>query len=145
MVNASEGTRVINSDALFLSANPDARLESDSDSDTEALLDGVFEGLKAEEVILEPQPSTEEILAQAYKDAERILAQAQADAIQIACDAKKQADLLYERTKLEAYKDGVSKLRLLPSGFGDMYPVASGNDADSLRKNRRIELQLTNR
>ena len=45
----------------------------------------------------------------------------------------------------ELVKDGVSKMRLLPSGFGDMYPVASGNDADSLRKNRRIELQLTNR
>lgn len=42
-------------------------------------------------------------------------------------------------------KAGVSKLRLIPTGFGDMYPVASGTDAASLQKNRRIELQLTNR
>ena len=40
---------------------------------------------------------------------------------------------------------GVSKRRLVPSGFGDMHPVELGNDATSLQKNRRIELQLTNR
>lgn len=40
---------------------------------------------------------------------------------------------------------GVSKRRLVPSGFGDMHPVELGNDAASLQKNRRIELQLTNR
>lgn len=40
---------------------------------------------------------------------------------------------------------GVSKRRLVPSGFGDMHPVELGNDAQSLQKNRRIELQLTNR
>ncbi len=40
---------------------------------------------------------------------------------------------------------GVSKRRLVPSGFGDMHPVELGNDANSLQKNRRIELQLTNR
>lgn len=45
----------------------------------------------------------------------------------------------------ELVKDGVSKLRLLPSGFGDMFPVSTGTDANSLRQNRRIELQLTNR
>lgn len=39
---------------------------------------------------------------------------------------------------------GVAKRRLVPSGFGDMYPVALGNDKASLQKNRRIELQLTN-
>lgn len=40
---------------------------------------------------------------------------------------------------------GVSKRRLVPSGFGDMHPVELGTDAASLQKNRRIELQLTNR
>ena len=40
---------------------------------------------------------------------------------------------------------GVSKRRLVPSGFGEMHPVALGRDRDSLQKNRRIELQLTNR
>ncbi len=39
---------------------------------------------------------------------------------------------------------GVSKRRLVPSGFGDMHPVSLGDDAESLQKNRRIELQLTN-
>ena len=40
---------------------------------------------------------------------------------------------------------GVSKRRLIPSGFGELHPVALGTDAESLQKNRRIELQLTNR
>lgn len=40
---------------------------------------------------------------------------------------------------------GVSKRRLVPSGFGDMHPVELGSDAKSLQQNRRIELQLTNR
>lgn len=45
----------------------------------------------------------------------------------------------------ELIKDGVSRPRLIPTGFGDMYPVAKGKDAKSLQKNRRIELQLTNK
>ena len=45
----------------------------------------------------------------------------------------------------ELVRAGISKKRLLPSGFGEMYPVAYGDDANSLQKNRRIELQLTNR
>lgn len=40
---------------------------------------------------------------------------------------------------------GVSRRRLLPSGFGDMHPVELGNSPDALQKNRRIELQLTNK
>ncbi len=40
---------------------------------------------------------------------------------------------------------GVSRRRLVPSGFGDMHPVELGNSAEALQKNRRIELQLTNR
>ncbi len=39
---------------------------------------------------------------------------------------------------------GVSKRRLVPSGFGDMHPASLGDDVESLQKNRRIELQLTN-
>ena len=45
----------------------------------------------------------------------------------------------------ELAKNGVSKRRLIPTGFGDMYPISLGNDASSLQQNRRIELQLTNR
>ena len=40
---------------------------------------------------------------------------------------------------------GVSKRRLVPSGFGDLHPIELGSDASSLQKNRRIELQLTNK
>lgn len=45
----------------------------------------------------------------------------------------------------ELVKDGVSKRRLIPSGFGELYPVANGKTAAALQKNRRIELQLTNK
>ena len=45
----------------------------------------------------------------------------------------------------ELIKNGVSKQRLIPTGFGEMYPIAEGKDAKSLQKNRRIELQLTNK
>lgn len=45
----------------------------------------------------------------------------------------------------ELVKDGVSRRRLVPSGFGELYPVELGNDKASLQKNRRIELQLTNK
>jgi len=45
----------------------------------------------------------------------------------------------------ELVRDGVSKRRLIPSGFGELYPVANGKSAVALQKNRRIELQLTNK
>lgn len=45
----------------------------------------------------------------------------------------------------ELVADGVSAQRLIPSGFGDMHPVATGTDKESMQKNRRIELQLTNK
>ena len=45
----------------------------------------------------------------------------------------------------ELARDGVSKRRLVPSGFGEMHPVELGSDAASLQQNRRIELQLTTR
>lgn len=45
----------------------------------------------------------------------------------------------------ELVNDGVQRRRLIPSGFGDMYPVAFGNGPKTLQKNRRIELQLTNK
>jgi len=43
----------------------------------------------------------------------------------------------------ELIKSGVQPRRLVPSGFGELSPVAAGNDAASLQKNRRIELRLT--
>jgi len=45
----------------------------------------------------------------------------------------------------ELIHNGVSKRRLIPSGFGELYPVAFGNTKSALQKNRRIELQLTNK
>ena len=45
----------------------------------------------------------------------------------------------------ELAKNGVSRRRLVPSGFGDLHPIELGTDKKSLQKNRRIELQLTNR
>ena len=45
----------------------------------------------------------------------------------------------------ELVKDGVSKRRLIPSGFGELHPAELGKDKASLQKNRRIELQLTNK
>ena len=45
----------------------------------------------------------------------------------------------------ELVKNGVSKRRLVPSGFGDLHPAVLGRDKASLQKNRRIELQLTNK
>ena len=35
--------------------------------------------------------------------------------------------------------------RLVAAGYGEFAPLVRGNDSDSLRKNRRIELKLTNR
>ena len=45
----------------------------------------------------------------------------------------------------ELSNNGVSKRRLLPSGFGELFPVELGNSPADLQKNRRIELKLTNR
>ena len=45
----------------------------------------------------------------------------------------------------ELVKNGVSKRRLIPSGLGEMHPAELGQDEKSLQKNRRIELQLTNK
>ncbi len=40
---------------------------------------------------------------------------------------------------------GVPANRLVAAGHGEFAPLSKGNDPDSLRKNRRIELKLTNR
>ncbi len=40
---------------------------------------------------------------------------------------------------------GVPPKRLVAAGYGEFAPLVQGTDADSLRKNRRIELKLTNR
>lgn len=45
----------------------------------------------------------------------------------------------------ELAKNGVSRRRLVPSGFGDLHPIELGNTPTALQKNRRIELQLTNK
>ena len=45
----------------------------------------------------------------------------------------------------ELIKNGVSRPRLIPTGFGDMDPIDNGTDAKALQKNRRIELKLTNK
>ncbi len=40
---------------------------------------------------------------------------------------------------------GVPAKRLVAAGYGEFQPIEQGNDEESLRKNRRIELKLTNR
>lgn len=40
---------------------------------------------------------------------------------------------------------GVPPNRLVAAGYGEFAPLVEGNDPESLRKNRRIELKLTNR
>lgn len=40
---------------------------------------------------------------------------------------------------------GVSAKRLVAAGYGEFAPLEQGVDADAFRKNRRIELKLTNR
>jgi len=45
----------------------------------------------------------------------------------------------------ELIKNGVQRKRLVPTGFGDMYPFAPNNDKINMQKNRRIELKLTNK
>jgi len=40
---------------------------------------------------------------------------------------------------------GVPGTRLVAAGYGEFQPLEPGGDEDSLRKNRRIELKLTNR
>lgn len=57
-----------------------------------------------------------------------------------------QLSLLRARAVMnELVADGVSARRLVPSGFGDLHPVELGTDRASMQKNRRIELQLTNK
>jgi chemotaxis protein MotB len=40
---------------------------------------------------------------------------------------------------------GVAPNHLVAAGYGEFQPIEAGVDEDSLRKNRRIELKLTNR
>ena len=42
-------------------------------------------------------------------------------------------------------KEGIEPHRLVAAGFGENYPIDSGNSASSLQKNRRIEIKLTTR
>jgi chemotaxis protein MotB len=40
---------------------------------------------------------------------------------------------------------GVPEKRMVAAGFGEFFPVASGNTPEALRQNRRIEIKLTDR
>ena len=40
---------------------------------------------------------------------------------------------------------GVPAKRLVAAGFGEFQPLEAGSDEETLRRNRRIELKLTNR
>ena len=110
-MNVETKTRVINSDDRFTGFKA---LQADTyvvDESNEEFQDEFFEGLEAEEVFLEPQPTPEEILEEARMQAEHIVAEAQAEALAIDREAKRQAEMLFERTKLEGYKEGASKLQ----------------------------------
>jgi len=43
-----------------------------------------------------------------------------------------------------ASKD-VPEKRMAAAGFGEFFPVATGNTPDALQQNRRIEVKLTDR
>lgn len=61
---------------------------------------------------------------------------------------KDNVELSFLRAKAvteELSSGGVSKRRLIPTGFGEFHPIALGDDAKSLQKNRRIDLRLTNK
>jgi len=38
---------------------------------------------------------------------------------------------------------GVNERRLIPTGFGEMFPINPGNTPEDHAQNRRIELRLT--
>lgn len=42
-------------------------------------------------------------------------------------------------------EQGVPQHRMAAAGFGEFFPVASGNSAEALQQNRRIEIKLTDR
>ena len=42
-------------------------------------------------------------------------------------------------------EQGVPEERMAAAGFGEFFPVAEGMSEDALRKNRRIEIKLTDR
>ncbi len=98
-------TRVINSDDRFTGFQP-LQPEADINENREFM-----EGLDVERLVIESQPTQDEILEDARQKAEFIVAQAQADAVQIAREAEKQKEMLFERMKLEGYKEGASKLQ----------------------------------
>lgn len=57
-----------------------------------------------------------------------------------------QLSLLRARAVMnELVHDGVAATRLVPSGFGDLHPISTEPGAAGMQKNRRIELQLTNK
>lgn len=112
LVNVDTKARIINSDEKFTTGFQALQAENYIVNPDMEDFDGEFsDGLYAEEINPEPQPSPEEILEEARQQAEYILAEAQAEALKITTDSQKQADMLFERTKLEAYKEGVSKLQ----------------------------------
>ena len=45
----------------------------------------------------------------------------------------------------ELVKNGVERKRLVPTGFGEMYPFAPNTTKANMQKNRRIELKLTDK
>ena len=78
LVNAGSGIRVINADARF--ANMNQMPEPVGYTGDEIMSEGerFYEGLQAEEIFIEPEPSVEEILEEARQEAEHMIAQAQA-------------------------------------------------------------------
>lgn len=98
-----KSTRVINSDDRFTGFQiPEPEVNENK---------GFMEGLDVEHLVVEPQPTPDEILEEARQQADYIIAQAQADALQIAREAEKQKEMLFEKMKLEGYKEGASKLQ----------------------------------
>lgn len=116
VVNLENEKRIINADEKYINNNapvnnPAVSEFSEEISDSEEILDGFLEGLEAEVITVDPQVAAEELLEKAKAEAEAIISAAKADAVRIADDAQKEAEVLFERRKLEGYNSGVAKMK----------------------------------
>lgn len=123
---------IVNSDILFKSGS--YKLSEQGKKQLQAIA-GVIKGLESEI----PSDINWIIRVDGHTDKKQVISGT--------CGYKNNTELSLLRATAvvnELVKDGVSKRRLIPSGFGELHPIALGSDAETLRKNRRIELQLTN-
>ena len=112
VIHLENDTRVINGDEIFVQTTKTKNsVVKASAFSGEENPNEFFQGLDAEEVLIEPEVNVEEILQQAQSEADGILVFARLEAEKLMDDAKKQADLLFEQKKQQGYQEGVSRLQ----------------------------------